>query len=404
MKKIKLLLFLIIALFGFTTSAYAIPHGSSGMSVGECLTFADAFHTITINEGSYYYRYCFQVSCSNGSYIKANKVISYGYRCANGNYDPYNKVTSDGCSRYNGSCTGNKGNPYCTSVTFVDCNKNANGTPYVKPTQAPPTTKATTRATTQGTTRGTTKKTTRNSGGRRTSNPADITIPASTSETTAKPTERRKSNNTNITKITINETEIKQYTNKKSTYTIDIPEDITELAVDVELEDPLSKYTVEGNTGLTSEDSELRIIVTAEDGTTKVVKFKITHSNGKSNDCSLANIYIEEYPIEFNKNEYSYKLTLPKNVTSLDMEVIPTDELNAKYTIENNEKLQHNSVVKVIVIAQDGTECNYDIRISKDSNLWKLLVVIALIVGGLIVAIIFLYRYLKKSKGKYKYE
>ena len=403
MKKIKLLLLLTIALFGFTTSAYAIPHGSSGMSVGECLTFADAFHTITINEGSYYYRYCFQVSCSNGSYIKTNKVISYGYRCANGNYDPYNKVTSDGCSRYNGSCSGNKGNPYCTSVTFVDCNKNSNGTPYVKPTNPTTTKVQTTKATTQGTTKGTTKNTTRKTGGGRT-NPASITIPASSSATTEKPTERRKSNNTNITKITINETEIKQYTNKKSTYTIDIPEDITELAVDVVLEDPLSIYVVEGNTGLTCEDSELRIIVTAEDGTTKVVKFKITHSNGKSNDCSLANIYIEEYPIDFSKNEYVYKLTLPKNVSSLDMEVIPTDELNAKYSIENNEKLKHNSVVKVIVIAQDGTECDYEIHISKNSNFWKLLVVIVLIVGGLIVAIVFLYRYLKKSKGKYKYE
>ena len=96
MKTIKLLLFLIIALFGFATTVSAAPTGSSGMDVGQCLKFADAFHTITVNESQYYYKYCFQVSCSNGSYIKANKVISYGNRCANGNYDPYNKVTSDG--------------------------------------------------------------------------------------------------------------------------------------------------------------------------------------------------------------------------------------------------------------------------------------------------------------------
>lgn len=403
MKKMKLLLLLTIALIGFTSSANAagVPHGSSGMSVGECLTFADAFHTIPVNEGQYYYKYCFQISCSNGNYLKANKVMTYGYRCANGNYNPYHKVTSDGCSRYTGSCTKNT-NPYCTSVEFVDCNKNADGTPYVKPTQ-PTTTKQV--ITTKSVVTTKTTKTTRTTkrGGGTTSKVSDITIPVTTSKTT-ETTAKRKSNNTNINKITINDTEIKQYTNKKSTYTIDIPEDLTELEVQVELEDPTSTYVVEGNTGLTSEDSELRIIVTAEDGTTKVVKFKITHSNGKSNDCSLANIYIEEYPIDFNKNEYVYKLTLPKNVNSLDMEVIPTDELNAKFTIENNEKLAHNSVVKVIVIAQDGTECDYEIHISKNSNFWKLLIVIILIVGGLITAAVFLYRYLKKSKGKYKYE
>lgn len=402
MKKLKTIMVVFIALFGFISVVDAgnIPYGSSGMSVGECLAFADAFHTISKSEGQYYYRYCFQASCSSGKYVLANKVMVNGYRCANGNYDPYHKVTSDGCSRYNGSCNKNT-NPYCTRVEFVDCNKKSDGSLFAQPT-----TQATTVKTTVKTTQATTAKQTVKTTVKQTKKKSDtgkITIPASTTTTTTTTT-RRKSNNTNIKKVIMNGTEQAKYNNKKTSYNLPLPEEIDEITVECELEDPLATYVVEGNTGLQGEDKVIKIIVTAEDGTTKVVEFNVNHDTDSKSDCSLAQIYIEKYPIDFASNNYVYNLKLPKDVTSLDMEVIATDSIGAKYSIENNEKLKHKSVVNILVVAQDGTECNYEIHISKDNNFWKLLIVIVLIVAGLIVAAIFLFKYIKKSKGKYKYE
>ncbi len=285
---------------------------------------------------------------------------------------------------------------------YVDCTRKADGSPYteqgivIDPTVRPtvPTTKKTTTTTRKKTT--TKKTTTRRTG----TNPPMPTIPVDKPTTT---TQEVVTNNTKIKKIMVNNTDIK-YNENKDTYTLKLLYDVPDVNVSVELEDPSSTYEVIGNTGMPNEEHEIKIIVTSVSGDKREVTLKVNRYTNLNNDCTLANIYSEEYPIEFSPNMYSYKLTLPKNVSTLDFEVVLSDEANATYSIEGNEKLKNRSTIKIDVRAEDGTTCQYTIKIKKESNTWKYIVAIALLIGVLAVSSVLLYRYLKKSKGRYKYE
>lgn len=399
-KKIMLITIILLTMFISKNEVLAVT-ASSNMDYSSCIAFAEGFRVIPKEIGTWEYKYCYRATCSGGVYSKGSMTAVNGFRCENGNGTPYRKITSDGCSQYSGACS-MKGEKYCSKVEFVDCNKNADGSKYtssnnttvaptIRPTTVPPTTKTPTNKTTK-------KTTTRRTG----TNPPMPTIPVDKPTTTTTTTEKI-TNNTNIKKITVNNTDIK-YNSSKDVYTLKLLYDVTDVSVSVELEDETSTYEVIGNTGMPNEEHEIKIIVTSVSGDKKEVTLKVNRYTNLNNDCTLANIYSEEYPIEFSPNTYSYKLTLPKNVNSIDFEVVLSDEENASYSIEGNEKLKNKSTIKIDVRAEDGTTCQYTIKIKKQSNTWKYIVAIALLLGVLAVSSVLLYRYLKKSKGRYKYE
>lgn len=396
----KSLMFIFSALLIFvSTNVYAAPTGQSGISFGECYRFADGFKTIGINEGSYYYKYCYRATCGSDSKYSLDPMTTLAsYKCQNGNYEPYSQITSDGCSKYSGSCkTGS--NPYCTRVEFVDCNRKKDGSYYSNGGSTTPDTPTTPdKPTIITTTRKTTKK-----NNNKTTRPRKSTTGFTAPTTGTTTTEAQVSSNNNIKSVTINGQDTR-YREGKNEYSLKLPYDMANIDVGVELESKRATYEVIGNTNMPNEDTQMKIIVTAENGDKKEVTYNITRYSVESSDCTLANIYIEDYELEFSKNKYEYVLNLPKNVNSIDISVIPTQEQSATYEINGNEKLKNKSVIDIIVLSADGTECNYQIKIKKTSNTWKYLLLIVLLGGVLGTAIYFLYKFLKKSKGKYKYE
>lgn len=394
-------LILIIGIFMFVSSTVlAAPTGSSNISFGECYRFADGFKTIGTNEGSYYYKYCYRATCGSDSKYTLDPMTSIAtYRCQNGNYEPYSQITSDGCSKYSGTCkTGS--NPYCTRVEFVDCNRKKDGSVYQNGGSG-----ITTKPTTPNNNKTTTTTRPSSGGGNRTTTTTSrrITTTGFTAPTTTTTTLPQISSNNNIKSIKINGQDVR-YKQDKSEYSVKLPYDMTDIEFTVELESKRATYQVIGNTNMPNEDTVVKVIVTAENGDTREVNFNVTRYSVETSDCTLANIFIEDYSIEFSKNKYDYTLTLPKNVKYLDMVVVPTQEQSAMYEILGNENLKNKSVIDIVVLSADGNECNYQIKIRKTSNTWKYVLLIILLVGSLVTAFYFLYKYLKKSKGKYKYE
>ncbi len=403
MKKLKILgIFILSLVIALPNTLAAGPTASSSLDYSRCMAFSDTFKTITLNEGDYYYKSCYRATCSHNVYIKANMVANSAYRCQNGNGNPYTQITSDGCKSYSGSC-GTKASTYCTKVEYVDCNRTSSGAKFETKTTKPITTVTTKSPTTRTTTRRTTKKTTTR---RTTSKKTTTRKPTTTTRrTTTKKTTtlKGKSSNTNIKKLLINGVDI-GYQNTKNNYAIKMPEEENSVDITIELEDEKAKYTIKGDKDIPAENAEIVITVTAENKATREIKISVSRYNGENGECNLANIYNEQYNIDFSKNVYDYKLTLPKNVKSLDLEVVPVDQENATYEILNNENLKNKSKIEIIVTAQNGATCTYTITIKKDSNTWKYIVLIILLVSVLGVSVYFLYKYLKKSKGNYKYE
>ena len=408
MKKFKLFGMFILSLIIALPGVYAAgPTASSSLDYSRCMAFSDTFKTITLNEGDYYYKSCYRATCSHNVYLKANMVATSAYRCQNGNGNPYTQVTSDGCKGYSGSC-GTNNTTYCTKVEYVDCNRTSSGAKFEIKTTKPITSVTTKRTTKKTTSKSTTKRTTKKTTSKRTTTRKLTTTTKKTTTSRTTTTKRTttikgKSDNTNVKKLLINGVDI-GFKNSKSNYAIKLPTEETSVDITVELEDEKAKYEIKGDKDIPAENSEIVITVTAENKSQREIKISVSRYNGENDECNLANIYNEQYNIDFSRTVYDYKLTLPKNVKTLDLEIVPVDQENATYEILNNENLKNKSKIEIVVTAQSGKTCTYTITIKKDSNTWKYIVLIVILAIVLGVSIYFLYKYLKKSKGKYKYE
>ena len=398
MKRLKYLL-LVLLCMPFVAGAVT---GSSGMDYNACKAFADIGQLI---KGSYEYKYCYRAMCStSGKWNLGNMVSSSGYRCVNGNPTPYNKITSDGCTSFSGTCKANSGS-YCTKVQLIDCDKNPDGSAYNAPTQPTPTQGGPRPTPTVSNSTTTSKSTTsRKPGSRKT------IIPLTTKETTTEATrpsvstEPAKSSNLNINYITINGTDI-NYRNGYDYYNIQLPYGVRDVDIIVDTEDEKTITYIEGAYDMPDEDTTIKVKVTAEDGSEKVITIDVTRYSGESKDCTIANIALTDYELpNFDKNNYNYMLKINRKTKSLYMEIIPSDPLHATVEVLGNNNLQNNSIVTINVKSESGALCTYNISVKKSSGLWIPVVITVIVLIILIVAGIFIYRYIKRSKDMYKYE
>lgn len=405
MKRISLFICIILSCLLITPKVDAAPTGTSEMSYQTCIAFSDVFKTIPASTGSYYYKYCYRATCSNGVYNKANMVSNSGYRCQNGNYSPYTSISSDGCKNFSGTCT-TKNSTYCTRVVFIDCNKNSDGSKYeIETTRTTTTTKKRTTTTKKKTTtkRSTTRKystTRKRTTTKRTTKKNTTTTTRVTTTTTT--TTRALSSETGIKKIVIDGEPIENPTRLE--YTVEIPYGVADVSVKVTLKDENATYKVSGNIGMSDEEGQrITILVTAEDGTQATTVFNVNRYVKKSSNCNLANIYSEDYSIDFSKNTYEYTIKVAKDVKDIEIDAVAS-ESSQLIDIKGNENLKHKSEIKIIVTAEDGTECTYVLKVRKNNNTWKYILLIIILVGVLGTSIYFFYKYMKKSKGRYKYE
>ncbi|MDE6142212.1 MAG: cadherin-like beta sandwich domain-containing protein, partial [Bacilli bacterium] len=305
MKKLRMfgifILSLVISLPGVSAAG---PTASSSLDYSRCMAFSDTFKTITLNEGDYYYKSCYRATCSHNVYLKANMVATSAYRCQNGNGNPYTQVTSDGCKGYSGSC-GNNNTTYCTKVEYVDCNRTSSGAKFevktTKPITSVTTKRTTKKTTTSRTTKNTTKKVTTSK--RTTTRKLTTTTRRTTTKaTTTKPitTIKGKSDNTNVKKLLINGVDI-GFQNTKNNYAIKLPSEETSVDITIELEDSKSKYEIKGDKDIPAENSEIVITITAENKSQREIKISVSRYNGENNECNLANIYNEQYNIDFSR-------------------------------------------------------------------------------------------------------
>ena len=87
----------------------------------------------------------------------------------------------------------------------------------------------------------------------------------------------------------------------------------------------------------------------------------------KSSDASLKSLYVDGYTMSpsFNKDTLTYNVTVPNNVTSVDVYGIVNDS-KADVYVEGNTNLKvGNNEVKVVVTAEDGTKRTYKINVNR---------------------------------------
>ena len=313
-------------------------------------------------------------------------------KCDDGQAPSAVSQVSNGCHSNNACVSGTQ--YYCQVITNITCPPKKTVTTT---TQAPTTTKTTTRSKSGGGGNKTSKKVTQ-----------PVTQPQTepTTEIVTEPiTEAPKSNNANIKAITVNKKSI-GYKSSKDEYKFKVSYGSSGVNVEVELEDENATYKVEGNDNFNDENETetITITVTAADGeTTNTVKLIAEKYKPSETDCTLANIYVKDYAISYEKNTFDYSLTLGKDVNNLDIETVKQYD-GQIVQVNGNEKLKNKSKIVIEVESPSGDICTYTIKVKKNSSVGKYIVIIVILLIALGVAGYFLYRYINKSNGLYKYE
>ena len=414
MKKFNYIILMFAMMFTCLINVYATNYGSNESARLACQADASQPKDLSTVTGKVTVRSCVQLVCSqdgngNGSwsyrYVRA--VAATGV-CANGNRTPYQTKTY-GYSR-SGSCNPRGDTWAYTNMDITyDCTRTSNGQPYQQTTKSTstkktnPTAKPTSPTPKPSSTKRTGDTTTSVIGGNDTTSTQGVTSPGenTTSSTT---TTRAISSDASIKRITINDKFDLGYSSDRNEYSIKVPYSMSEFIVYVETNDSSAYVDVNGNGNITSEGGVITIKVTSSDLSNSTdVKINVTRYTKEEGDCSLAQLLVKDYNIDFSSSKEQYVIKLQNNDRQLEIEAIPTNP-SSIFTISGNEKLRNNSKVEILVEAVDGTTCTYMITTKKSSKLLLYLFLIVVIGVGLFFGIKKIIELSTKGKNKYRYE
>lgn len=180
-----------------------------------------------------------------------------------------------------------------------------------------------------------------------------------------------KSSNNNLKSLQLDIEGISPTFNKNTTqYYITIPENTNNINITALPEDAKANIQITGNTNISVGNSQIKILVTAENGNQKQYLINVTKTNNSElSNANLENLAIENVTLipEFNSEITDYTAEFSEDIQSLNILAIPQREA-ATVTIEGNENLQiGDNVIKITVLAEDGeTSKIYNIVVKKN--------------------------------------
>ena len=123
-----------------------------------------------------------------------------------------------------------------------------------------------------------------------------------------------------------------------------------------------------GNYSLTDATTDISLVVTAEDGSIKT--YTVHVNKEKTASSKLLDIKSQEGILspEFDKNTYEYTISVPNEVTKLNLDITKEDE-NATYDIVGNENfIVGSNQVKINVTSTDGKTSTYILNVIRQQN------------------------------------
>lgn len=195
---------------------------------------------------------------------------------------------------------------------------------------------------------------------------------------TSKPAE--KSSNANLSNLGIRPHDFTGFRYGITFYEVEVPEDTEKVEVYATAQDEKAKITGTGSKTLEKGKNEAKVVVTAEDGTTRTYTINIIRktqeekeeNTGENTKEDLGN-GLEKLTIgslklspEFKTNVYEYTVKYIGDSTKLEVQAIPTDE---KYEVEivGNDNLQEGeNFVTILVSEANGNNiATYQIKVNK---------------------------------------
>lgn len=152
-----------------------------------------------------------------------------------------------------------------------------------------------------------------------------------------------------------------------NTYNVVVSNDVTKLDLKYLTNDNKATVKVEGNSNLKeNEKNVVKVIVTAEDGTTNTYILNVTKSDEViSNRLILLNIKEGSLKTDFDSDIYEYSVTVPKSTKKLTIDAIP-ERKDCKVEIIGNKNLgKGGSIVLIKLTDKNGYNSYYRLNVKK---------------------------------------
>lgn len=160
-------------------------------------------------------------------------------------------------------------------------------------------------------------------------------------------------------------------------YTLTVPYDTESVILSGGLEDVLSSVDGLIEYELTKNNTVAIITVTAEDGSVKTYTVYIIKEVEPvtkpvvyyySSNNYLKSLEVEDYEIEFDKYTNEYKITVPYDVTTLDIRAL-AEHYGARVEITGNENFEvGENTVTITVTAENGSTREYKLIVVKEEK------------------------------------
>lgn len=194
-------------------------------------------------------------------------------------------------------------------------------------------------------------------------------------ETHTEPTPTEKSNDATLKALDVSGFSLTPVFSPTSTsYSMRVNNNITALNVKATPNHVNAKATVTGNSGWVVGNNVITIKVTAEDGvTTKTYYVNVTRAaaNVKSSDTNIDLRILSTHTMEpvFNNSINEYAVTVPYDVTKLDMTITPYDKkTTTKVSGNENFEIGDKNVVTIKVTAEDGTTKTVTLKVTRSED------------------------------------
>lgn len=219
-----------------------------------------------------------------------------------------------------------------------------------------------------------------------------------------------KSSNANLSDLGIRPNDFKGFKPGTTSYDVTVPNNVEKIEVYAKTQDSNAKVTVKGNRNLSVGNNVFDIIVTAEDGTKKTYTINVTREENAKKEETTSNETVESttkeeknvtsqtteqteketnqttavekinadlkklevtgYTItpKFDANVYEYKLTIPADISNLDVKAEATNT-NVKIEVAGNKELKDGENVITIVCYNNETKktSTYQIIVTKQT-------------------------------------
>ena len=199
-----------------------------------------------------------------------------------------------------------------------------------------------------------------------------------------------KSSNANLTTlgITPKDYDFSGFSKDKTSYSVTVPNNVDSLKVNYKTADSKvqDKVKVTGNDNLEVGTNIINVVVTAQDGTTKTYKIKVTKLATEDNkpgnvidEENDLNLYLTSLSIDglelspaFDKNVFSYTTTIDMDTNDMSEVKVNAEANDSKATVEitgNTNLVEGENLINIVVKGTESSEQTvYQITVNKISQ------------------------------------